>query len=183
MSQKRIKAEEPPSQTIKVQESASLDEGDTQINVESLLIPHRLMMRLLSTQLLELRLCDCRLLAPECRALACSPSIVNLRMLDLSCNPVRLPGFLALIESETSHLKNLESLDLYMCSISHSQLKLLPPTCLRQKCIVFDRLAYLNLSFNKLGPLLTELILNPIFGLAREGLKELYLSECQIGDV
>ena len=180
---KRTKTEDPESQTLVRRDPPAEPEGETQINIESVLLPQKVLMKLLSTQLLELRLCDCRLLAPECKALACSPSVANLRMLDLSCNPLRLPGFLALLESETSHLKQLESLELYMCSISHSQLKLLPPTCLKQKCIIFEKLTYLNLSFNKLGPLLSELILNPNFGLARSCLRDLYLSECQIGDV
>jgi hypothetical protein len=105
--------------------------GENQMNIEGVFIPHKILTKVITRELLELRLCDCKLIAPECRDLASNSNLKHLRVLDLSCNPIRVSGFLSLLDKNVSHLENLERLDVYMCSINQEQLKFLPKSMMQ----------------------------------------------------
>jgi Leucine Rich repeat len=72
--------------------------------------------------LIELRLSSCNIISQECLSLARSPVLSQIRSLDLSCNAIKLPGLLHLLDAENSKLKNLRRLDLYYCNIAGIQL-------------------------------------------------------------
>ena len=148
------------------------------------MIPHKALMKVLlnACNLQELRLCDCRIISQECKLISQNEKLRHLKVLDLSCNPIRLSGFLALLNDSTSILRNLERLELYLCSINHDQIKILTANAMQQVNIKFSKLTYVNMSFNNLGPNLSKMIVCQDFGLLNGSLKDLYLSECNIKD-
>ena len=48
--------------------------------------------------LVELRLSSCKIISAECKEIASSPLLSQLRALDLSCNSIKLSGLVALID-------------------------------------------------------------------------------------
>ena len=68
------------------------------------LIPNQI-----STPLLELTLLDSHIMARECAEMAMQDSLKQLRVLNLSCNPIKLEGLCNLL-SNTSKLDNLHEL-------------------------------------------------------------------------
>ena len=146
------------------------------------MIPHKTLMKVLlnACNLQELRLCDCRIISQECKLIAQNEKLRHLKVLDLSCNPIRLSGFFALLNDSNSILRNLERLELYLCSINHDQIQILTATAMQQVNIKFSKLTYVNMSFNNLGPNLSKMIVCQDFGLLNGSLKDLYLSECNI---
>ena len=65
--------------------------------------------------MLELRLTNCNLIAVDCIKIALNSKLSQLRALDLSCNPIKMTGFLNLVGAESSVLRNLIRLELFDC--------------------------------------------------------------------
>ena len=97
---------------------------------------------------------------------------MNLKHLDLSCNPeIKLQGLCGLLCEATSNLHNLEKLELYDCGIE-APLNM-NETCLDTSFIELSSLRSLNLSHNDLTGIL-EYISGP-YNLIDGQLEELLL--------
>lgn len=97
--------------------------------------------------------------------------------LDLSCNPVTAVGLVNLVHPKKSRFTNLRYLSLFNCEIDSSQSYLISNDL--NECKVSFRLAYLNLSHNKLAFLLNYAI---ELGLVNSGLQDLLLYNCSLDD-
>jgi hypothetical protein len=74
-------------------------------------------LKSVATPLIELSLQDAGLLPQDCRLLAMDPRVAVMKKLDLSCNAIGFQGLSNLMKAGVSHLKQLESLSLFNCSI------------------------------------------------------------------
>lgn len=106
----------------------------------------------------------------ECLSLARSPHLTFLKSLDLSCNPIKLQGLQHLFDHRQSKLSHLKRLELYYCSINGSQY-LEDMTNEQKGELVYysglqvPHLEYLNISYNKIGAELMQVLMGETFGM------------------
>ena len=128
--------------------------------------------------LLELRLVNCKILPLECKLIPLLHSVHALRILDLSCNSVRLLGLLLLLTPKDKEaFKALRDLILVHCGISDHHLEKIPLGLLQKPKAKFT-LEALNISYNSIGSLarmLTEDLMGPT-------LKKLQMVQCKLGN-
>lgn len=85
----------------------------------------------------------------ECNQIADSDLVIELKTLDLSCNPIGVNGLCNLFHLKKSKLMKLENLELFNCDIKAHVSKRLPAKLKKQ-----ENLQRLNLSYNDLDDLL-----------------------------
>jgi hypothetical protein len=128
--------------------------------------------------ILELKLNSAFLTSSECLVLAANSRMSDLRVLDLSCNPITATGLLNLVHPKRACFEKLSSLILYNCEIDCSQTYLISSENL-EDCKCKYQLRELNLSHNRLSFFLNYVLemelINPF-------LEKLSLSNCVIDD-
>ena len=128
--------------------------------------------------ILELKLNSTFLTASECLVLAANQRVSDLRVLDLSCNPITATGLLNLVHPRRSSLEKLCSLTLYNCEIDYSQTYLISNDSL-DDCKCRFQLRELNLSYNRLSYFINYVLemelINPL-------LERLSLVGCHLDD-
>eukprot|EP00347_Sterkiella_histriomuscorum_P007671 403348020 len=140
--------------------------------------------------LIELKLINCSLLPIECERLvkSCKDTLAQVRVLDLSLNPIKFIGLLHLLNKKHSHLYNLESLILVSCGIKNTQIKAIGSLYSHFNntyYLTLSKLTYLNLSYNnKIGKIVQVLMgsdnTNSIIQVQQ--LKDIRLVECALTD-
>jgi hypothetical protein len=127
--------------------------------------------------IVELKLNSTFLTASECLVIAGNPKARDMRLLDLSCNPITATGLFNLCHPHRSCFEKLTSLSLFNCEIDYTQAYLISNDNLDVKCRF--ALRSLNLSYNNLSFFInyvTELgLLNPL-------LQHLQLVNCALDD-
>lgn len=128
--------------------------------------------------ILELKLNSAFLTSSECLVLAANSRVSDLRVLDLSCNPITATGLLNLVHPKRACFEKLCSLILYNCEIDCSQTYLISSENL-EDCKCAFQLRELNLSHNRLSYFLNYVLemelINPF-------LEKLSLVDCNLDD-
>jgi hypothetical protein len=88
----------------------------------------------------ELTLIDASISESECRSLAQNIQLQDLKILNLSCNPIGTKGFQNLLKEGKNFLKNLEKLIIFDCRIRSFE---------SSNLISLEKLKHLNMSHNK----------------------------------
>ncbi|TNV78923.1 hypothetical protein FGO68_gene8912 [Halteria grandinella] len=134
-------------------------------------------MLYLQPEILVLKLIDCGITAIECKCIASNPHASSVELLDLSCNPIKLTGFLNLISKSSSRLQNVRELNLYLCQINADQIPIVGELLFNGKKIDQTNLIKLNLSHNKLGQLASHILGSWI---QIDNLHHLQLEDCEL---
>ncbi len=111
MNQENDKQDHNEAKTKVSMEStiSDLEQKELSLSFEFSLIPMKTLEKSLSADkpLISLRLPGCKILPIECKILASLQKLKTLTLLDLSNNPIKLPGLFYLINPKISTLTNL----------------------------------------------------------------------------